>query len=284
MRIGGPEAVLYGFWAVLSHSRGEAVVWSRSMDQLAWQRCHNEALVRLGGVPACVRIDNLKTGMAAAGPNGTVNPVYQRYAQAAGFHVDACCVSHPEAKGKVERRIGRLAGRLTAACPGGWESLEAFQRQSDELVLEDARGRRCPATGEPVDQAWARERALLRPTDGLPELFDVVVTRPVHKDCTVHFEGRVYSAPFWLAWGEVEVRGGPGLVSMWHEGHKVAEHPRGTAERLLIDERHYEGEATATHLPPLPLGKMGRRIQELAQAPVQLRAVDYYEQLLEVAR
>jgi hypothetical protein len=47
---------------VLSHSRKEAVVWSRSMDQLAWHHVHNEAYLRLGGVAAVNRIDNLKTG------------------------------------------------------------------------------------------------------------------------------------------------------------------------------------------------------------------------------
>ena len=38
----GPTTV-YAFVMVLSHSRKEAVVWSRRMDQLAWHRVHNEA-------------------------------------------------------------------------------------------------------------------------------------------------------------------------------------------------------------------------------------------------
>ncbi|MEK6235868.1 MAG: helix-turn-helix domain-containing protein, partial [Planctomycetales bacterium] len=65
---------LYGFVMVLSHSRKEAVVWSRSMKQLAWHRVHNEAFQRLGGVAAVNRIDNLKTGVAkGAGPWGVIN-------------------------------------------------------------------------------------------------------------------------------------------------------------------------------------------------------------------
>jgi hypothetical protein len=42
---------------VLSHSRKTAVVWSLSMDQLAWHHVHNEAYRRLGGVAAVNRID-----------------------------------------------------------------------------------------------------------------------------------------------------------------------------------------------------------------------------------
>ena len=54
----GPTTV-YAFVMVLSHSRKEAVVWSRAMDQLAWHHVHNEAYRRLGGVAAVNRIDNL---------------------------------------------------------------------------------------------------------------------------------------------------------------------------------------------------------------------------------
>src|SRR5690242_984191 len=54
----GPTTV-YAFVMVLSHSRKEAVVWSRSMDQRAWHHVHNEACRRLGGVAAVRRGETL---------------------------------------------------------------------------------------------------------------------------------------------------------------------------------------------------------------------------------
>ena len=67
--LGGVAQPLHALVMVLSHSRKEALVWSPGMDQLAWQHAHNLALQRLGGVPAVLRIDNLKTGVGAgAGP------------------------------------------------------------------------------------------------------------------------------------------------------------------------------------------------------------------------
>jgi transposase len=76
----GPQA-LYAFVMVLSHSRKEVVIWSERRDQLAWHHAHNEAFRRLGGVPAVVRIDNLKTGIAeGAGPWGRINPAYRSQA------------------------------------------------------------------------------------------------------------------------------------------------------------------------------------------------------------
>ena len=61
----GPEK-LYAFVMVLSHSRKEVLIWSRGMDQLSWHQVHNEAFRRLDGIPAVLRIDNLKTGVIRA--------------------------------------------------------------------------------------------------------------------------------------------------------------------------------------------------------------------------
>jgi transposase len=64
----GPQR-LYAFVLVLSHSRKEVLVWRERMNQLNWHHAHNEAFRRLGGIPAVLRIDNLKTGVSVgAGP------------------------------------------------------------------------------------------------------------------------------------------------------------------------------------------------------------------------
>jgi hypothetical protein len=118
----------------------------------------------------------------------------------------------------------------------------------------------------------------------LPEPFDLVVMRRVGTDCTVAFEGRHYSVPFrWLG-QRVEVRGCAGSVQILAEGRVVAHHPRGTAERILIDPRHYEGTPTESVLPPPPLGRMGRRLQAIAEMAPQRRPLDLYAALAEVAR
>jgi transposase len=58
----GEEAVdLLALHMVLSWSRTEAIVWSRAKDMLSWLACHTACFVRLGGVPATVRVDNEKT-------------------------------------------------------------------------------------------------------------------------------------------------------------------------------------------------------------------------------
>jgi len=142
----------------------------------------------------------------------------------------------------------------------------------------------CPATGQTVQASWEAELDVLAPLPILPEPFDVVVTRPVQVDCMVHFENRQYAVPFGFVGQRVEVRGCADTVQILADGRIVREYPRGTAERVLIDPSCYEGEATATLLPPRPLGRMGRRLEEIRALPVEQRPLDLYAALAEVAR
>jgi transposase len=278
----GPET-LYAFVAVLSHSRKEVVIWRQRMDQLSWHHAHNEAFRRLGGVPAVVRLDNLKTAIAhGAGPWGEINPAYLAYARAVGFHIDACLPRAPEHKGKVERKVGVVKGRLVLT--GSFAGLEALQQTTDVQLALSAARRLCPATGQTVEASWQAEMRLLRALPILPEAFDVVATRRVQRDCTVNFEGRVYSVPFALCGLSVEVHGCADVVQFWHEGQVVAQHPRRTEQRLLLEPSHYEGPSTERVAAPVPLGKMGQRLQEILQQPVEQRPLDLYAALAGVAR
>ena len=275
---------LYGFVMMLSHSRKTAVIWSRSMKQLSWHRVHNEAFERLGGVAAVNRIDNLKTGVShGAGPWGEINANYQAYARWMGFHVDPHEPRQPQQKGKVERRVGAVR-RLNLS--QRFDSLGQLQEYTDQRLAADAVTRICPVTGKSVADTWSDEKQLLRPIPAiLPEPFDLVKTCPVHKDCTLRFEGRTYAAPFKYANKTLEVRGCSGFLQMVDRqtGEIVKEYPRGTRQRLLIDQDCYEGDSHSTNAPR-PLGKVARKLQELASEPVQLRSIEMYAQLAEVLR
>ena len=282
--VGDTVKTLNAFHMTLSHSRRSVVVWSERQDQLSWLWCHNRALERLGGVPAVVRVDNTKTAVVrGAGPWGELNAAYRRYATMLRFHVDPCLPRSPEHKGKVERQIRTQRG---VADPRGqhWGDLEALQAWTDEAEARSASRRQCPATGTSVMAAWEAERPHLGALPVLPEPFDHVATRRVGVDCLVSFEGRQYSVPFaWLG-QTVEIRGGARAVQVLAGQSVVAEHPRHTAERLVIDPAHYEGPATERVLPPTPLGKLSRRLQTIAELPVAHRPTDLYAALAEVAR
>lgn len=111
-------------------------------------------------------------------------------------------------------------------------------------------------------------------------------TCDVHKDCTIRFEGRTYSVPFRYAYGSVEVRGCSGFIQIVdrHDGRVVQKYPRNTEELLLLDAACYEGEPTARVAAPRPLGKLSRKLEEIAALPVQQRSIDIYARLADAAR
>jgi hypothetical protein len=80
------------------------------------------------------------------------------------------------------------------------------------------------------------------------------------------------------------VRGVAGAVRILKACAEVARHPRGTDRRLVLDERHYDGPDTERVIAPPPLGRMGRRLRELAEVPVMRRSIELYAALAEVAR
>lgn len=198
--------------------------------------------------------------------------------------MDACQPRQPQAKGKVERGI---RDQRAALDPYGevFDSLDALQSWTDARLEERAEHLRCPATGTSVAEAWEVERRLLTPLpETLPEPFDIAVRRPVGIDCLVSFEGRQYSVPFRFVRQDVEVRGLAGRVQVLKNCAVIAEHPRGGAALIVIDDAHYEGCSTDRVIAPQPLGRMGRRMREIAAIGVQQRSVDLYARLAELAR
>ena len=283
MVVAGEPVALHAFHLVLSHSRFGAVVWMPAEDSLCWLAAHNAAFERVGGIPAVLRVDNTKTAVVrGAGAWGQLNDSYRRYATTVRFHVDACAPYSPEHKGKVERAVRSHRGLDPVTQT--WDSVEQLQAATDAAALDSARRRRCPATGGSVFDAWQAERAALAPLPILPAPFDNVATRRVGRDGLVAFEGRQYSVPFAFLDRQVEVRGGAGHVQVLADQQIIAQHPRHTDCRVLLDPAHYDGPSTATVQAPTPLGRMGRRLQELAAMPVQQRPLDLYAALAEVAR
>jgi len=282
--IGVPVEVS-AFVLTLSWSRLWVVLWSMRQDLLSWIGCHNRALVRLGGVPASLRIDNLKTGVASgAGPWAVVQESYASYAEQVGFLVDPCRVRTPTDKGKVERRI-RDVKWLQVREGERFTSLEALQSATDERIAERSAQLICPVTGKSVRDSFELERAHLRPLpEHLPTPFDIQVARVVRRDCTVSFEGRHYSVPFGLIGRSVSVRGCETTVEIYSGTARVASFPRHTECRALIDQAHYEGHSTDEVIAPVPLGEVGRQIVLERSWEGSRRSIDVYESAVRRAR
>ena len=282
----GPTTV-YAFVMVLSHSRKEAVVWSRSMDQLAWHHVHNEAYRRLGGVAAVNRIDNLKTGIArGCGAWGRDQRAVPRLRPDDGL--PRRCLRGPLARtegedgatrrrlqgpgrpGPAVRRPGRApvvdrrgpgGPRDQADLPGD-RPVGGGELGGREAVPAAAAGRCCPSRS-----TWSRRRRCTRTARSISRAA-VMWSRSPMPAATVEVRG---------CSGRVQIldpadRRGADLVS--------AAHPGADLDRSGVLRRARDRQV----LPPKPLGRMARKLQEIAALPVERRPVDLYAALAEVAR
>lgn len=295
--IAGERVLLPVLVGTLSHSRARFAWASRTADQLAWHTGHLELFRRYGGVPLWVRIDNLKTGVAkGAGASAVLNRSYAIFARECGFEVDPCRPRKGSDKGKTERSVRTFRSRFGDLFERDWSEVEGLQSALDERADRLLDALTCPVTGTSVREALRRERLVLQPAPTMEAAFDVVVSRPVSRDCLVSFEGRRYSVPFAWAGRHVEVYGLHGFVSIRSEGREIARWPRRTEARLLLEPSHFEGDSTERVLRPTPLGRRGRlQVAGLSGAsgrtwaalpdPAALtRPIDQYAALVEVLR
>ncbi len=67
-------------------------------------------------------------------------------------------------------------------------------------------------------------------------------------------------------------------------GEAVKEYPRGTDVLLQIDADCYQEDRRRRSdvPPPLPLGKVARRLEEIAAEGIATRSIDFYAALAEV--
>jgi len=283
--VGGELRPFYALIGTLAHSRATFVWVSPTMTQLAWQTGHLALFARYGGVPLWVRIDNLRTAVAAgAGPTAVLAPAFALFARTVGFGIDVCRPATGRDKGKVERGVRTDRTVFADLFVAAWPTLAALQAALDQRAREVLTRRRCPATGTTIAEAWAAEQPHLRPLPTLDEPFDCVVARRVSRDCLVSFEGRQYSVPFAWVGRQVEVRGTAQAVVVWAEGRAIARHARGTARRLVLDPRHYEGPSTPTVRAPTPLGRRARLQLAGLPAPATVaRPLSAYLQLVQEA-
>lgn len=216
--------------------------WSQGLED--WLSSHVRTFEYLGGVPAAVVPDNLKSGVSRAhryAPD--VNPAYQDLAVHYGLSVLPARASMPRDKAMVEsavqvverwilaplrdRQFFTLAGLANAMKPL-LEALNAapFQKREDSrrIVFEQ------------------RERAALKPLPTRAYTYATWKKAKVHLDYHVEHERRYYSVPHALVGKTVDLRVAARTVEVFWQGRQVAAHPKGTHKGQFMTD--------AAHRPP----------------------------------
>lgn len=204
------------FAMVLSWSRHMYVEFVFDQKVETWLACHRRAFEYFGGVPARVKIDNLKAGIIkACYDDPQVQRTYGECAAHYDFRIDPCRPRTPQHKGKVERgAISYVKSSFVPLLPEG-----CSQAKANELVrgwLMTTAGEREHGTTRVAPlMRFEEEKSLLKPLPAAPFEAAVWKTTKLGRDCHVTFEKSYYSAPFRLVGERLQMRVTAGQVELY---------------------------------------------------------------------
>lgn len=232
------------FVAVLGASNYTYVEATWSQGLADWLGAHARCFEFLGGVPAVVVPDNLKSGVTAPHfYDPAINPSYQDLARHYGTAILPARVRKPRDKAKVEAGV-LLAQRwiLARLRHQHFFSLDALNRAIRPL-LEQLNGRpfqKLPGSRQSVFASV--DRPALRPLRSERYEFAEWKVATAGIDYHVEVAGHYYSVPYRYARQKVDVRFTASTVEVFRKGERIASHLRSTAKG-----RH---TTTDAHLAP----------------------------------
>jgi transposase len=161
--IAGKSVSLNLFAFVLGYSRAVYAEVTTCTDTQTLIDCHKRAFSYLGGAPAEILYDNMKTVVIKRGSHGDhrFNESFMDLAGTYGFVPKLCRPYRAKTKGKVERTIGYVKDRFLCG-----RTFSSLSQMNTELILwlETTANRRVHATtGEVPFERLEEERALLLP-------------------------------------------------------------------------------------------------------------------------
>jgi transposase len=234
----GAARKAYGWVTTLPHSAAHACVFSFSKTMADFLQAAVGCLVRLGGVPEAMVVDNDTSIVAAGvGKNAVLHPEVAALCGQLGMRLVVLEPGKPESKGQVERTNGYLERSFLPLRE--FASLQDLQAQHDGWAESVAFRRHHRRVGGRVGDALAAERRFLAALpDPLPDVDRRTEVR-VQKDGFVRVGDVDYSVPPGLARRRLQVRVSPSQVVVHLEGSEIARHRRSYAPAdVVLDPRH----------------------------------------------
>lgn len=231
------------FVAVMGASNYTFVMALESQKVEDWIWAHVKAFTFLGGCPAIVVPDNLKSAVTkACRYEPTIHSSYAEMAQHYGVAIVPARVRKPKDKAKVEGGV-LLVLRWVLARLRDQEffTLGELNRSIQILLAElNARPFR-KMEGSRLSHFQTIDLPALKPLPDQPYEFANWATATVHPDYHVEVDHHYYSVPYALVGRKLDVRWTQTTVEVFHQNIRVATHLRNTSPR-----RH---TTLPTHMP-----------------------------------
>ncbi|MDP6963931.1 MAG: IS21 family transposase [Planctomycetota bacterium] len=238
----GCEVKTWFFVMTLCWSRHQYVEIITHQDIETWLNCHQNAFDWFGGVPSKIIIDNPKCAITrACYHDPEVQRSYEALAQDYHFLISACPPRDPQKKGRVEAGVKYVKKNFVPL-----RDLKSVQDANKQLKvwITGTAGNRTHGTTfkQPLTQFTDIEQYQLKPRPATPPAIATWQKSRLYRDCHIRYKQCKYSAPHTLYDEELWVKVTANTVSVYHQHHMVACHPR----RFKSGESSTKNE----HLPP----------------------------------
>ena len=221
----GQVRIVWLFSLVLGHSR---LIWGRFVahqDLQTMLRCHTAAFEALGGVPAEILYDRMRTVVTGEDADGVVmfNKTSLELARHYGFLPKACRPYRAKTKGKVERPFRYIREDFFLA--RSFRDLDDLNGQFRQWLDGVANARTHATTRRVVAEHFAEERSSLKPLPAGPFQAVLRLDRRITREGMVSVDGNQYSVPELTRKRAVEVQVLAGEVRIYEGDALIAVHP-----------------------------------------------------------
>jgi len=229
---------VFGLVVTLPHSAAHACFFTHSQTLKDFLPALLGCLVRLGGVPEGLVLDN-DTSMVVHVPGERSRLHHEVAALFGALRTRAIVLPprRPTSKGQVERTVGYLE---TSFLPlREFRDIQDLQDQHDAWARDVAFRRHHRRVGARVTDAYRVEKSHLGPLhDPLPDTDQRLETR-ISKDAFIRASGADYSVPPGLVGRRVQIRVSLAEVVVSLEGREIARHVRSYVPAdVVIDPDH----------------------------------------------
>jgi transposase len=222
----GAERIVWLFSLVLGHSR---MMWGRFVlhqDMQTLLRCHADAFVALGGVPAEILYDRMRTVFHRDDTEGghiVYNATLRAFAAHYSYQPKACRPYRAQTKGKVERPYRYV--REDFFLGASFRNLEDLNLQFRAWLDQVANPRTHATTRRVVAEHFAEELPHLQALPVGPFQAVLQLERRITRDGMISLHGNLYSVPNATRRRIVEVHSTASEVRILEDGHLIAVHP-----------------------------------------------------------
>jgi hypothetical protein len=236
-------------------------------------RCHAAAFEALGGVPAEILYDRMRTAVTGEDDEGILyNATLLACAQHYGFMPKACRPYRAKSKGKVERPFRYIRQDFFLA--RSFRNLDDLNQQLRQWLDAVANARVHATTRRVVAAHFAAERPSLKPLPAGPFQAVLRLDRRVTRDGMVSVGGNLYSVPDGTRRRAVEVHTLTREVQIFEDGRQIAVHPvlEGRGQRRIAGG-HRQHQPPANSTTPRAITPMPARPGEVfARRPLEVYA------------